>query len=270
MTSTRWYGIFLLFCTVFIFSGSASQAAISTLPGEQRSGEQELQALFEESIDFLINASDRMEKKGEAVLIAIVPLETSEMFDETEGHVGIPDFLRKYLPSPRRIVEEAAGADNPDRVNVTYDLREHQTGGPNSPNRGFAMMTKPANVFKMMPPLQTMVISSRYGWRHNRPHQGTDFAAPMGADILAVESGKVTYAGWNSSGYGNLVTIDHGNNMKSRYAHCSKVLVHTNQTVRKGQVIAKVGSTGRSTGPHLHFEVLVNGVHQNPEHYLFR
>lgn len=268
----RWSGIFLILLTVLTFSGIPSaQAAMSTTAGKHKLEEKELHKLFDESLDFLLNVSDTVEKKGQTVLITLAPLESEILGQEISPVSGLPDFLQKYLPSPRRLLEEAQAAQHPEQTKVTYSIREQQTGGSSSPNRGFSPKLNPgASLFKMVPPLQTLVISSRFGWRHNRPHQGTDFAAPMGADIRAVESGKITYAGWNGGGYGNLVTIDHGNSMKSRYAHCSKILVRTAQTVEKGQVIAKVGSTGRSTGPHLHFEVLVNNTHQNPEHYLFR
>lgn len=98
-------------------------------------------------------------------------------------------------------------------------------------------------------------------------HSGMDFAGKMGSDVIAVAAGVVTYAG-KRSGYGNLVEIDHGNGYSTRYGHNSKILVSVGQTVKKGQVIAKMGSTGRSTGPHVHFEVLINGHAVNPKKYI--
>lgn len=98
-------------------------------------------------------------------------------------------------------------------------------------------------------------------------HPGMDFAGKMGSDVIAVAAGVVTYAG-KRSGYGNLVEIDHGNGYSTRYGHNSKILVSVGQTVKKGQVIAKMGSTGRSTGPHVHFEVLINGHRVNPKKYI--
>ena len=77
----------------------------------------------------------------------------------------------------------------------------------------------------------------------------------------------VLVSGWNSGGYGNYVVINHGSGLTTLYAHCSSLNVSAGQSVKKGQVIAKVGSTGLSTGPHLHFEVLVNGSHTNPWAY---
>ena len=112
-------------------------------------------------------------------------------------------------------------------------------------------------------------ISSRYGYRRSMGdfHTGVDFAGPTGTPIYASDGGKVTYAGWKGN-YGYCVFIDHGNGYTTVYAHCSKLLVKVGQSVAKGETIAKVGSTGRSTGPHLHFEIRVNGKHQNPLNYI--
>ena len=101
-----------------------------------------------------------------------------------------------------------------------------------------------------------------------RQHTGMDFGSPHGADILAAASGTVIVAGYNAGGYGNYVVINHGGGISTLYAHASSLLVSTGQYVSQGQVIAKVGSTGMSTGPHLHFEVLINGQHTNPASYL--
>lgn len=110
-------------------------------------------------------------------------------------------------------------------------------------------------------------ISSRYGMRNGRMHRGLDIAARTGTPIKAADGGKVTYVGWKGT-YGNLVEINHGNGYVTRYAHCSTINVRRGDRVYKGQVIAKVGSTGRSTGSHLHFEVLRNGRNQNPANYV--
>lgn len=100
-------------------------------------------------------------------------------------------------------------------------------------------------------------------------HAGLDFAAPPGTPILAAAGGVVSSAEYNPA-YGNSVVIDHGNGLQTLYAHASYLDVRAGEIVRKGQQIARVGSTGRSTGPHLHFEVHVNGVPQNPARFLGR
>jgi murein DD-endopeptidase MepM/ murein hydrolase activator NlpD len=98
-------------------------------------------------------------------------------------------------------------------------------------------------------------------------HPGIDFRANVGDPIYATASGKVTHAGWDG-GYGQMVEIDHGEGLVTRYGHMSKVAVAVGQTVRAGQMIGHVGSTGRSTGPHLHYEIRVNGEAVNPAKFL--
>ncbi len=116
-------------------------------------------------------------------------------------------------------------------------------------------------------------VTSSYGYRTHpisgtrKLHRGVDIGAPMGSNVLAAEAGTVTTAGWNNS-YGYYITINHGSGYVTLYAHNSKLLVSKGDKVTKGQVIAKCGSTGNSTGPHIHFEVRVNGQLQNPMNYL--
>ena len=112
-------------------------------------------------------------------------------------------------------------------------------------------------------------VSSPYGLRFDGTefHQGIDIAADMGAPIVATADGVVTAAGWNG-GYGNMVDVDHGGGIVTRYGHASALAVTVGQQVRRGEVIAYVGSTGRSTGPHVHYEVRVDGQPVNPAEYL--
>lgn len=116
-------------------------------------------------------------------------------------------------------------------------------------------------------------ITSNFGWRIHpiygtrRLHAGTDFGVGEGTPVHAADSGTVVEAGW-ISGYGYAVIIDHGNGMSTLYAHNSELVVSAGQTVSKGQVISYSGNTGGSTGPHLHFEVRINGEPQNPLNYL--
>ena len=118
----------------------------------------------------------------------------------------------------------------------------------------------------------TGTISSRYGVSSKirvSTHTGLDIAAATGTPIKVVADGTVTFAAYNGS-YGYLVKVDHGNGVETWYGHTSKMLVKAGQEVKSGDTIALVGSTGNSTGPHLHFEVRINGEHVNPQKYLYK
>jgi murein DD-endopeptidase MepM/ murein hydrolase activator NlpD len=122
-------------------------------------------------------------------------------------------------------------------------------------------------------PVTTKWYSSGFGVRidpftgRSVFHEGVDFTAAMGTPIVAAAGGVVVYSGFHSE-YGNMIDVDHGNDLVSRYAHASKRMVKVGQVVVRGQKIAEVGSTGRSTGPHLHFEVRHKGLPQNPSRFL--
>lgn len=116
-------------------------------------------------------------------------------------------------------------------------------------------------------------VTSEFGLRihpilgNKNMHTGIDIAAPYGATVVAANSGKVIASYYNSS-YGNMIIVDHGGGIVTLYAHLSTRLVNVNAPVYRGMTIGKIGSTGMSTGPHLHFEVRINGVYQNPRSYL--
>lgn len=129
---------------------------------------------------------------------------------------------------------------------------------------------------KLLPTIQPVNVgynASGFGWRvdpfsgRTSFHEGIDFAAPTGTPIVAAAGGVVITAEYHHQ-YGNMLEIDHGNQIRTRYAHASKLLVSVGDIVRRGQHVADIGSTGRSTGAHLHFEVLVKGVQQNPHKFL--
>lgn len=113
-------------------------------------------------------------------------------------------------------------------------------------------------------------VTSRFGSRWGRSHKGTDIGAPKGTPIKAAASGTVTVAQYGySGGYGNYVIISHGNGVQTLYGHCNSLNVSVGEQVSQGQVIAFVGNTGNSFGNHLHLEIRVNGVAQNPQNYLY-
>ncbi|QDL55618.1 M23 family metallopeptidase [Rhodoferax aquaticus] len=130
---------------------------------------------------------------------------------------------------------------------------------------------------KMMVPTQVPVraanLGSIFGWRidpitgRSALHTGLDFPAEPGTDIFSAAGGVVVTQEYHTQ-YGNMVEIDHGNDLITRYAHASKVFVKKGDLIKRGQKVAEVGNTGRSTGPHLHFEVLVQGIPQDPQKFL--
>jgi murein DD-endopeptidase MepM/ murein hydrolase activator NlpD len=129
------------------------------------------------------------------------------------------------------------------------------------------------NLLPTARPVDNDARASAFGWRidpftgQNAMHEGIDFIAEPGTPILAAAAGAVLNVERHPQ-YGNLVEIDHGNNLTTRYAHAQAVFVKTGEFVKRGQRIASVGTTGRSTGPHLHFEVRIGGAAQNPARFL--
>ena len=126
--------------------------------------------------------------------------------------------------------------------------------------------TGPASAAGLVWPVHG-VFTSGFGWRWGRMHEGIDLAVPTGTPVVAAASGTVVVAGW-LGGYGNLVVIDHGNGIATAYGHNTSVTVSYGQSVAQGQLVAYSGSTGHSTGPHVHFEVRVNGTPVDPLGYL--
>ncbi len=139
-----------------------------------------------------------------------------------------------------------------------------------------------ASSHTMILPLKSTLITSPYGMRKHplargtggrntfRFHKGIDLKANTGTLVLSVMDGKVISSGWRNSYMGYTVELQHANGIRTVYAHCSKLLVKRGESVRQGQIIAKTGKSGKTTGPHLHFEVIKNGKHQNPINFLPR
>ena len=108
-------------------------------------------------------------------------------------------------------------------------------------------------------------LITQYFWAY---HNGVDLAAPIGTPVYAADAGRVIWSGWDNTGYGYMLLVDHGNGIRTRYAHLSWIFPVYGEYVNKGQMIGRVGSTGRSSGPHLHFEIIVGGIARNPFNYI--
>ena len=143
------------------------------------------------------------------------------------------------------------------RVHRLISLRPSTSGGvswPDTPDYG----PSPAQPQRWLMPARGL-LTSGFGWRWGRMHKGIDIANSVGTAIVAAQHGRVTFAGWSDGGYGYLVEITHGDGSRSLYAHQSRILVREGEEVLQGQQIGEMGSTGRSTGPHLHFEIHAPG-----------
>ena len=125
--------------------------------------------------------------------------------------------------------------------------------------------SKPTYMF----PVTNWNVTSNFGYRWGRLHAGTDVGVPTGTTVRASRAGQIITAGW-LGGYGNCVIIDHGDGVCTRYGHLSEVTVSVGQYVDQGQQVALSGNTGRSTGPHLHFEIRINGEAVDPTPYLYQ
>jgi len=142
---------------------------------------------------------------------------------------------------------------------------------PSIPSSGFSLsrsiITKKVDLGMSLVKPVSGIVTSRFGARWGSTHTGTDIGAPTGTPIKAVAGGTVIFSGWKGT-LGKFIVVEHGNGIQSYYAHCSTLLVSKGDTVTAGQQIAKVGNTGRSTGPHLHFEIRKNGAAVNPQSYI--
>ena len=203
-----------------------------------------------EDAEELIN--EIKENKQEELEQNNINLTVTEKYTEETVETSTIEIARVNLNSKvdTAIEEEKARKEEEERIKNMLDVN------------GIKLATAPI----------TGTITSRYGVsssiRSSR-HTGLDIAATKGTPIKVVADGTVTFARYNGS-YGYLVKVNHGNGVETWYAHTSKMYVTVGQEVKAGDVIALVGSTGNSTGPHLHFEIRINGEHVNPQNYLYK
>ena len=194
--------------------------------------------------------------------------------DESAKHTGqggpaVPEEVsqvRRALDAVSRGLPERR--ESLAKLEARYEKQQREAAERAAEKDKMARTSVPGNVPSGWP--TSGDISSPFGWRWNGTdfHPGIDIANDMGTPIVATADGVVTTAGWNGGGYGNMVDIDHGNGILTRYGHASEVVVHEGQHVKRGDVIAYMGSTGFSTGPHVHYEIHVNGETVNPASYL--
>lgn len=190
--------------------------------------------------------------------------------DEVEGMMSSKDAEISELDN--ELGDAKAKLAELEAAAATAARKQNEAATGYSPNGAGAAQVTGNGTFTHPCPNYTY-ISSEFGWRPqpipgaSSNHKGMDFAAPTGTPIYAAADGRVIQASYSGNA-GNLVIIDHGNGLQTYYMHTHQMFVRTGQTVSKGQNIATVGTTGNSSGPHLHFQVMLNGTPVNPRNYL--
>ena len=195
-----------------------------------------------ESAENIINKlkDKNSRNKNDLAYTEIYSTETKEISEETAAVEGLYEKPRTYYTGGYALAS----------VDTVYDLSQY-------------------GVSFIKPVVSGYTITSRYGPRWGSTHSGLDVAAPTGTPIYAAEAGTVIVSGYSNTGYGNYIIIEHNSSVKTLYGHCSSLVAKEGQYVAKGELIGYVGSTGNSTGPHLHLEIIINGVKLNPQHYLY-
>lgn len=194
----------------------------------------------------------------------IVDEMTEKYEDDIELDIGIVDVITTDKEDESTI--KVAKADITDEIETAVEKKEKEE----AKQREIESHSVKGVYFKVTP--VSGIITSRFGNRESirsYGHTGLDIAAPAGTPIKAAADGTVIFSGY-SGGYGYVVKLDNGNGVQTYYGHCSKLYVSAGEKVEAGDVIAAVGSTGNSTGNHLHFEVRVNGTEVNPQNYLYK
>jgi murein DD-endopeptidase MepM/ murein hydrolase activator NlpD len=207
----------------------------------------------------------RLDALGER-LIGVAKLEDGEFDFSIEPAVGGPETTGRDSYNPPDFVSAL------DELSSLIDSREQQLAVLDSLLGDRKIQS---STFVAGRPIDRGWLSSRFGYR-NDPfngnvawHDGVDFAGKDGSDIMAVAAGVITWAS-DRYGYGNLVEVNHGNGYVTRYAHAKEILVNVGDVISKGDVVALMGSTGRSTGPHVHFEVIYKDKSVDPSKYINR
>lgn len=223
-----------------------------------------------------LHVGDKFVTQQEIPLITVETVEVS-VFAEAVDYKTVTKESSKYYKGETVVTQ----AGKKGKARVTARLTKHNGVTVDREDLSVETIKKPVNKIVVkgtkavpakkgtgtfMRPVNVGVYAG-YGMRWGRMHYGLDYAAPTGTPIYAADGGTVISAGW-SGAYGYTIVIDHGANKKTLYAHCSRLFVSAGTKVYKGQHIAAVGSTGRSTGPHCHFEIFINGVNVNPSYYV--
>lgn len=193
-------------------------------------------------------------QKGQTLYRIANAYELSVEVVRRANHIGDPKKLkvgtRLWIPGARKVLQVPASKKSRSRT------AKKKTSPTVKPRKGFLMWPSKGT------------LTSRFGMRNGRKHEGIDIAAPKGTPIYSAAEGEVAFSGWGPTGYGKMVIIKHKHHLTTIYAHNSKLLVKKGNKVKQGQKISLMGSTGRSSGPHVHFEVRNDTHPQDPIKYL--
>ncbi len=234
---------------------------------------------FEVSPDTLVWSNPELEKNPDLLSVGQVleiPPVSGVLVQVTKDDT-VAKLAEKYSKASKKTKTELAN----DIANSEFNKERHALQAPDyvlTLNEfvmipGGAKQYQPRYVQAYNGPIPTSAIGTgRFGWpvsgaitqRFFPWHPALDIGAPTGTPVYAADSGIVAMSGWSNAGYGNMILISHGNGYMTRYAHLSVLAVNSGQAIKKGQLLGRVGSTGRSTGPHLHFEIIQGNGHRNP------
>lgn len=256
-----------LFVTVFYVFDSPTEHNLRRENARLKSQYNLLRGRLDNSIKVMDNIRER-DDNFYRVMMQMEPLSTSRMY------AGLANENRyrhlQNLPEAGLITELTGSLDMLDRQLVAQSKSFDELK-----NAALSQQDRLAHTPSVLPlNIKDYTVASGYGPRKDPVygttafHEGLDFAAETGTGIFATASGRVVHAGWRG-GYGNCVEIDHGYNYTTRYGHMNSIAVKEGEYVNRGEKLGEVGSTGKSTGPHLHYEVRFKGEPQNPVNYYY-
>jgi len=284
--------LFAILCSVVIAAGWIGFRLATAQPSVSESGlDSTVVAAWQERLESqqreIDRITDEMRYQVDALTLRLGQLQSRVLRLDAlgqrfvdEGLVSSNEFSFDRPPAVGgpETTQELEGYSAPELSSMINQLSDQITSRERQLRLLDTLMTRRAHEkerFVAGRPITWGWLSSRYGYRSDpftgrrAWHNGVDLAGREGSDIIAVAAGVVTFAG-DKHGYGMLVEIDHGEGLVTRYAHCKAVKVEAGEVVERGQVVALLGTTGRSTGPHVHFEVIQDGKSQNPEKYIER
>ncbi len=249
-------------CRTYAIKLDGNEKGIVNTQEEAEAVVNEIKANTTEGVELNLEIEEQEKDKKD-----INPDTTTVEVAKTEINKDVEVKVQEYEKQQEELKQQEEKKKKEEAAKIAAAKKATSVSARGTATTRTAGASIPATGATFMRPVNGATITSKYGKRSSGFHTGTDFAIALGTPAYAAASGTVTFAGWKGS-YGYLVIIDHGNGYQTYYAHCSALYVSAGQTVKQGQNISAVGSTGNSTGPHLHFEIRYNGNTLNPQNYV--